>query len=170
MIGQQFNGTQISGGSFVINYYYGLTEQQAKQALTEYSNEQLQNALQILFKERWRVFLSPFKVSWVWALFSSIPLFLFCIHYSPLLFGFLGDGVFSSFISMLLVLALIFGVFALLWRYTTYKMKADIEAINQLLRQNRQMKNWIYEELQTRRLQYWKIQNGIKSELKDYME
>lgn len=88
MIGQQFNGTQISGGSFVINYYYGLTEQQAKQALTEYSNEQLQNALQILFKERWRVFLSPFKVSWVWALFSSIPLFLFCIHYSPLLFGF----------------------------------------------------------------------------------
>lgn len=63
---------------------------------------------------------------------------------------------------MLLVLALIFGVFALLWRYTTYKMKADIEAINQLLRQNWQMKNWIYEELQTRRLQYWKIQNGIK--------
>ncbi len=49
-------------------------------------------------------------------------------------------------------------------------MKADIEAINQLLRQNWQMKRWIDEELQARRLQHWKEKCGVKDELKDYME
>lgn len=168
MIGQQFNGS-ISGGSFVINYY-GLSEQEAKQALTKYTDKQLQNASQTLFQERWRVFLSPFKMPWVWGLFSSIPLFLLCIHYSPLLFSLFGGDPISSLISMLWVFGAIFIVFLLLWQYATMKMKADIEAINQLLRQNWQMKRWIDEEQQARRLQHWKAKCGVKDELKDYME
>lgn len=170
MIGQQFNGS-ILGGSFIINHnYYGLSEQEAKQALTEYSDEQLQNALRVLFQERWRVFISPFKMPWVWGLFASLPLFLFCIHYSPLLFSLFSGDLISSLISMLLVVGTIFIVFWLLWQYVTAKMKADIEAINQLLRQNWQMKRWIDEELQARRLQHWKVKCGVKDELKDYME
>ncbi len=103
MIGQQFNGS-ISGGSFVINHnYYGLTEQEARQALTGYTDKQLQNALHALFQERWRVFISPFKMPWVWGLFASLPLFLLCIHYSPLLFSLLDRDPISSLISMLLV-------------------------------------------------------------------
>lgn len=114
MIGQQFNGN-ISGGSFVINHnYYGLTEQEARQVLTEYTDKQLQNASKTLFQERWRVFISPFKMPWVWGLFATFPLFLLCIHYSPLLFSLFSGDLISSLISILLVVGTIFIVFWLL--------------------------------------------------------
>lgn len=171
MMGQQFNGNKISGGSFIINYY-GLTEQEAKQALTEYTNKQLQNALQTLFKERWRVFFSPFQLSWTWAFFATFPIFLISIHYSTVLFDLfasINNDPLALISWILLVSASIFGVFFFLWHYTTNKMKPDIEAINQLLRQNWNMKRWIDEELQVRKLRLWKRKCGVKDELKDYM-
>ncbi|MDO4698313.1 MAG: hypothetical protein Q4A60_06530 [Pasteurellaceae bacterium] len=151
-------------------YFYGLTEQQAKQALTEYTEEQLQMARQRLFKERWRVSRSPFSVHWVWVLLASAPVFVFSVGNTPRLLGLLDGELISSLSDVLLVAGILFTIFLLFWNYTANKMKFDIEAINQLLRQNWQMKRWIDEELQARRLQYWKAKCGVRDELKDYME
>ena len=168
---QQFNHNIISDSTFILNYLDGINEEETKEVLTQFSDEQLQQAKKLLKKEYRSIFLSPFTFKWFWILFACVPLLPSTVKFAPeMLVSIYADDLIMMMTSVLGTFAVVFLIFMGLMNFSIAKMRLDIEAINQLLKESRSRFKLIENEQFSRKYQYWKVKYNVKNQLTDYME
>lgn len=168
---QQFNHNIISDSTFILNYLDGMNEEETKEVLTQFSDEQLQQAKKLLKKEYRSIFLSPFTFKWFWILLACVPLLPSTVKFAPeMLASIYADDLIMIMTSVLGTFAVVFLIFMGLMNFSIAKMRLDIEAINQLLKESRSRFKLIENEQFSRKYQYWKMKYNVKNQLTDYME
>lgn len=168
---QQFNHNIISDSTFTLNYFNGMNEEETKEILTQFSDDQLQQAKKLLKKEYRCIFLSPFTFKWFWILLACVPLLPSAVKFTPeMLVNIYADDAIMLIASIIGAFTAIFLLFMALMNWCITKMRPDIEAINQLLKENRCRFKLIEDELSSRKYQYWKMKYNVKNQLIDYME
>lgn len=168
---QQFNHNIISDSSFTLNYFNGMNEEETKEILTQFSDGQLQQAKKLLKKEYRSIFLSPFTFKCFWILLACVPLLPSTVRFAPeMLASIYADDLIMMMAYVLSTFAVVFLLFMGLMNWSTAKMRPDIEAINQLLKENRNRFKLIENEQLSRKYQYWKMKYNVKNQLTDYME
>lgn len=80
------------------------------------------------------------------------------------------DDLIMMMTSVLGTFAVVFLIFMGLMNFSIAKMRLDIEAINQLLKESRSRFKLIENEQFSRKYQYWKMKYNVKNQLTDYME
>ena len=138
--------------------------------LSERSENELENAMKILSKERFGILCKGFTQYYMKKMYCGLAIFFTVLHAG----GESLKGVITSqdniFWWLLLFVGVLFLGFMGFISWAFNKMKRDNHSINELFKENWAKKSVVERELQHRKNLYWRKKCGIRENIFDYFE
>ncbi len=138
--------------------------------LSERSENELENAIKILFKERFKILCNGFTQHYMKKMYCAFAVFFTLLHLSTEGIKELVSPLENILWWFLPVVGVLFCGFLLFITWVSYKMKQDNHSIDVLFKENWAKKEAIKRELQRRKNLYWRKKCGVRNNIFDYFE